>query len=72
MRSDLVSAAVGRSIGIKNAAISLALKNEWQTGALDAIEDDLFVHQTALTQRVLTMCKNKCLPIKLIEQWIDR
>jgi len=37
-------------------------------GALYAIEDGMFVHQTALTQRILNMC----LPIKLIKQWIAR
>jgi hypothetical protein len=35
-------------------------------GALDAIEDDLFVRQSALTQRVLNMCK------KMFAHKIDR
>jgi glutamate dehydrogenase len=55
---------------LKNAAISLTPENEWQKRALDAVVDDLFAHQSALTQRVLDMRGNTRPPEKLIEQWI--
>ena len=38
---------------------------------MDAVVDDLFAHQSALTQRVLDMRGNNRPVDKSIEQWID-
>ena len=65
---------IGSSLSVdwlKNAAASLTPENEWQKRALDAVVDDFFAHQSALTQRVLDM-RGKNRPVdKSIEQWID-
>jgi glutamate dehydrogenase len=65
---------IGSSLSVdwlKNAAASLTPENEWQKRALDAVVDDLFAHQSALTQRVLDMRGNNRPVDKSIEQWID-
>ena len=52
---------IGSSLSVdwlKNAAASLTPENEWQKRALDAVDDDFFAHQSALTQRVLDMRGN--------------
>jgi glutamate dehydrogenase len=65
---------IGGSLSIdwlKNAAVSLAPENEWQKRALDAMIDDLFAHQSALTQRVLEAGATRKPAHKLIDEWID-
>ena len=65
---------IGSSLSVdwlKNAAASLKPENEWQKRALDAVVDDFFAHQSALTQRVLDMRGNNRPVDKPIEQWID-
>ena len=56
---------------LKNAALSVTPENEWQKRALDAVIDDLFAHQSALTQRVLESGNKSRAADKLIEGWIE-
>ena len=65
---------IGSSLSVdwlKNAAASLTPENKWQKRALDAVVDDFFAHQSALTQRVLDMRGNNRPVDKSIEQWVD-
>jgi len=56
---------------LKSTALAIVPENDWQKRALDAVVDDLYAHQSALTHKVLAGPGKARSTDRLIENWID-